>query len=72
MPIGPKDFGRVKIVLVGSKSFWSGPNHFGPYEPQNSGSLTAVVCFAELVYGLFGQSIMHLALNFCPDQPGRN
>ena len=30
MPIGPKDFGRVQIVLVGSKLFWSGPSRFGP------------------------------------------
>ena len=25
----PNHFGRVPIVLVGSKSFWSGPKHFG-------------------------------------------
>ena len=25
----PNCFGRVQIVLVGSKSFWLGPNHFG-------------------------------------------
>ena len=25
----PNYFGRVPIILVGSKSFWSGPNHFG-------------------------------------------
>ena len=27
--IGPKLFWTVQIVLVGSKSFWLGPNHFG-------------------------------------------
>ena len=27
--MGPNDFGRVPIVLDGSNSFWSGPNHFG-------------------------------------------
>ena len=25
----PDCFGRLQIVLVGSKPFWSGPNHFG-------------------------------------------
>ena len=25
----PNCFVRIQIVLVGSKSFWSGPNHFG-------------------------------------------
>ena len=25
----PNNFGRVPIVLDGSNSFWSGPNHFG-------------------------------------------
>ena len=25
----PNCFGWIQIVLVGSKSFWSGPNHFG-------------------------------------------
>ena len=27
--IDPKCFGRVQIVLVMSKLFWLGPNHFG-------------------------------------------
>ena len=26
--MGPNNFGRVPIVLDGSNSFWSGPNHF--------------------------------------------
>ena len=25
----PNCFGRIQIILVGSKSFWLGPNHFG-------------------------------------------
>ena len=29
--MGPNNFGRVPIVLVGSKSFWTGPNYnFSP------------------------------------------
>ena len=27
--MGPNHLGRVRIVLDGSNSFWSGPNHFG-------------------------------------------
>ena len=37
----PNNFGRVPIVLDGSNSFWSGPNHFGQVQiikisPENS------------------------------------
>ena len=34
--------------------------------------LEPVLYFSKLVYGMFGQSKMDCALNFCPDKTGRS
>ena len=39
---------------------------------QDSKLFAHVACYAELVYGPFGQRKVHRTLNFCPDKPCKN